>query len=140
VFCRYTCDHGKKATAKNLLKKLCELTEDDCKELIYNIQRNYHLSWKVRTVGEMIAVARQESGTRKLERLDIMALEHFYPEVKHMIVFDVFSRESPIGDKGDRMRLLLMEAGYKKALEDQGRSFIRILNHAKVLQGHLRYD
>ena len=71
---------------------------------------------------------------------DIMALERFDPEVTHMIVFDVLSRESSVGDKGERMRLFLTEAGYKKALENQDRSFIRILNHAKVSQGHLRYD
>ena len=88
----------------------------------------------------MIAVAQQESGTWKLEGHDIMALECFDPEVKHMIIFDVLSRESPIGDKGHRMRLFLTEAGYKKALESQDRSFIQILNHAKVSQGHLQYD
>lgn len=136
VLCRYTCDHDIKATAENLLKKLRELSEDDC----CDIQRNYHLPWKARTVGEMIAVARQESGVRKLEGHDIMALERFDPEVTHMIVFDVLSRESPIGDKGHRMRLFLTEVGYKKALESQYRSFIRILNHAKVSQGHLQYD
>ena len=32
---------------------------------------------------------------------DIMALERFDPEVKHMIVFDVLSYDSPVGDKGD---------------------------------------
>ena len=36
--------------------------------------------------------------------------------------------------------LFLTEAGYKKTLESQDRSFIRILNHAKVSQGHLQYD
>ena len=121
-------------------KAVCELSEDGCRELICDIQRNYHLPWKARTVGGMIAVARQESGARKLEGHDIMALERFDPEVTHMIVFDVLSTESPVGDKGERMRLFLTEAGYKKALENQSRSFIRILNHAKVLQGHLRYD
>ena len=30
-----------------------------------------------------------------------------------MIVFDILSRESHIGDKGDRMRLFLTEAGYE---------------------------
>ena len=69
-----------------------------------------------------------------------MALERFDPEVAHMIVFDVLSREFPIGDKGHRMRLFLKEVGYKKALESQYRSFIQILNHAKVSQGHLQYD
>ena len=140
VFCRYTRDHDKRNIAENLLKKLRELSEDDCRELICDIQKNYHLPQKARTVGEMIAVARQESGARKLEGRDIMALERFDPEVKHMIIFDVLSRESPIGDKGHRMRLFLTEAGYKKALESQDRSFIQILNHAKVSQGHLQYD
>lgn len=88
----------------------------------------------------MIAVARQESGARKLEGHDIMALERFDPEVKHMIVFDVLSGESPIGDKESRMRLFLTEAGYKKALENQDKHFIQILNHAKVTQGYLHYD
>ena len=140
VLCQYTRDYDIKATAENLLKKLRELSEDDCRELIRDIQRNYRLPWKARTVGEMIAVARQESGARKLEGHDIMALERFDPEVTHMIVFDVLSGEASIGDKGDRMRLFLTESGYKKALENQDRSFIQILNHAKVSQGHLRYD
>ena len=126
--------------AENLLKKLRELSENDCREMICDIQKNYHLPQKAKTVGEMIAVARQESGAQKLEGHDIMALERFGPEVKHMIIFDVLSRESPIGDKGHRMRLFLTEVGYKKALESQDKSFIRILNHAKVAQGHLRYD
>ena len=140
VFCQYTRDHDKRATAENLLKKFRDLSEDDCKELICDIQRNYHLPWKARTVGEMIAVARQESGTWKLEGHDIMALERFDPEVTHMVVFDVLSGESPVGDKGHRMRLFLTEAGYEKALENQDKAFIQILNHAKVLQGHLQYD
>ena len=140
VFFRYTCDHDNRNIAENLLKKLRELSENDCRELICDIQKNYHLPRKAKTVGEMIAVAWQESGAQKLEGHDIMALERFDQEVTHMIVFDVLSRESPVGDKGERMRLFLTEAGYKKALENQGRSFIRILNHAKVSRRHLTYD
>lgn len=94
VLCQYTRDHDKKDTAENLLKKLRKLSEDECKELICDIQRNYHLLRKARTVGEMIAVARQESGARKLKGHDIMVLERFGSEVKHMIVFDVLSGES----------------------------------------------
>ena len=137
VFCQYTRDHDKRNIAENLLKKLRELSENDCKELICDIQKNYNLPRKAKTVGEMIAVARQESGAQKLEGHDIMALERFGPEVKHMIIFDVLSRESPIGDKGHRMRLFLTEVGYKKALESQDKSFIRILNHAKVAHQYL---
>ena len=98
------------------------------------------LPWKARTVGEMIAVARQESGAMKLEGHDIMALERFDPEVRHMIVFDVLSDRASVGDIGDRMRLFLTESGYQKALENQNKAFIQILNHAGVMQGHLRYD
>ncbi len=140
VFCQYTRDHDKRATAENLLKKLRELSENDCRELICDIQRNYHLPWKARTVGEMVAVARQESGARKLEGHDIMALERFDPEVTHMIVFDVLSRESPIGDKGKRMRLFLTESGYQKALENQSNQYIHIRNHARIIAGNLKYD
>ena len=140
VLCRYTRDHDKKDVAENLLKKLRELSEDDCRELICDVQRNYHLPYKARTVGEMIAVARQESGARKLEGHDIMALERFDPEVKHMIVFDVLSDKSSIGDKGSRMRLFLTDEGYRKALENQKQQYIHIRNHAKVISGNLQYD
>ena len=69
-----------------------------------------------------------------------MALERFDPEVTHMIVFDVLSGESPIGDKGSRMRLFLTDEGYRKALENQKQQYIHIRNHAKVISGNLQYD
>ena len=127
IFCRCTLDSNKRNIAENLLKKLREFSEIDCRELICDIHKNYHLPWKARTIGEMIAVARQESGARKLEGHDIMALERFDPEVTHMIVFDVLSGEASIGDKDNRMRLFLTESGYKKALENQDKAFIQIL-------------
>ncbi len=140
VFCQYTRDHDKRNIAENLLKKLRELSENDCKELICDIQKNHNLPRKAKTVGEMIAVARQESGARKLEGHDIMALERFDPEVRHMIVFDVLSYDSPVGDKGDKMRLFLTDAGYQKFLDSQERGEVKLKNHAKVSGGHLRYD
>ncbi len=137
---QYTHDQDKKDLFEKLLKKLRGLSETECRELISDIQKNYRLPYKAKTVGEMIAVARQKSGAQKLEGHDIMALERFDPEVKHMIVFDVLSSESPIGDKGSRMRLFLTDEGYQKALENQDKGFIRVLNHTKVTQGHLQYD
>ena len=71
-------------------------------------------AYPARTIGEKIAEARQQSGAEKLKGHDIMALERFDPEVKHMIVFDVLSYDSPVGDKGDKMRLFLTDAGYQK--------------------------
>lgn len=55
-----------------------------------------------------------------------MGLERFDPEVKHMIVFDVLSYDSPVGDKGDKMRLFLTEAGYQKFLESQERGEVKL--------------
>ena len=101
---------------------------------------NYRLPGKARTVGEMLAEARQQSGAQKLAGHDIMALERFAPDTRHMIVFDVLSHESPMGWKGEKMRLFLTEAGYGKALENQEKGFIKIRNHAKVRSGHLHYD
>lgn len=129
-----------KDTAESLLKKLRSLPDDECMDVIREVQATYHLPGKARTVGEMLAEARQRSGAQKLEGHDIMALERFDPDTRHMIVFDVLSADSPVGYKGDRMRLFLTEAGYGKALENQDRGHIWIRNHAKVLSGSLRYD
>ena len=52
----------------------------------------------------------------------------------------VLSWESTIGDKGDKMRLFLTDEGYRKALENQDKGYIKIKNHAKVADGHLHYD
>lgn len=50
-----------------------------------------------------------------------------------MIVFDVLTHDSPVGWKGEKMRLFLTDAGYSKALENQEKGHIKIRSHAKVL-------
>ena len=137
---RYAGDPARRKAAKSLLEKLRPLTDAKCMESVHDIRRNYRLPQEGRTIGDLLAQARQRSGAEQLKGHDIMGLERFDPEVRHMVIFDVLSGESPIGDKGHRMRLFLTEASYKKAVESQDRSFIRILNHAKVSQGHLQYD
>lgn len=67
----------------------------------------------------MLAEARQQSGAQKLYGHDIMALERFDPETRHMLVFDVLSHDSPKGWKGEKTRLFLTGAGYGNALENQ---------------------
>lgn len=56
-----------------------------------------------------------------------MALERFADGTQHMITFDVLSHSSPVGNKGERMRLFLSENGYQKALESQSREECKIL-------------
>lgn len=124
---RYAPDKAMKDTAEGLLKKLRPLSDKECMDVIRDVQKNYRLPGKARTIGEMLAEARQQSGAQKMTGHDIMALERFDPDTRHMIVFDVLSHESPMGYKGDKMRLFLTEAGYGNALENQDKGFIKIL-------------
>ena len=137
---RYTQNQATKDTAESLLAKLRPLSDKECMDVIREVQTNYHLPGKARTVGEMLAEARQQSGAQKLSGHDIMALERFDPATRHMIVFDVLTHDSPVGWKGEKMRLFLTDAGYSKALENQEKGHIKIRNHAKVLSGDLHYD
>lgn len=93
-----------------------------------------------KTIGELLEEARIKSGEPKLAGHDIMALERFGEDTRHMIVFDVLSNESPVGFKGDHMRLFLTGNGYQNASESQSRGEIKVRRHANVLNGHLFYD
>ena len=137
---RYTKSPEQREAAQSLMAKLRVLSDAECMDLVKDIQKNYRLPHPPRTIGEKIAEARQQSGAEKLKGHDIMALERFDPEVKHMIVFEVLSPDSPVGDKGDRMRLFLTDAGYQKFLDSQKRGEVKLKNHAKVSGGHLHYD
>ena len=137
---RYAPNPEIRQTAESLLSKLRLLSDKECMALVNDVQKNYRLPGKARTIGEMLAEARQKSGAEKLAGHDIMALERFDPDTRHMIVFDVLSNESPMGYKGERMRLFLTDQGYQKARENHGKGFIKIRNHAQVIAGNLRYD
>ena len=137
---KYGKDPMRRKTAVNLIEKLGVQTDNQCMELVHGIQNNYRLPQEGRTIGEMIAEARQKSSAEKLKGHDIMALERYDPEVKHMIIFDVLSGDSSVGDKGDRMRLFLTDAGYRKFLDSQKRGEVRLKKHASVSDGYLHYD
>lgn len=137
---RYAPKKEMKDTAESLLAKLRPLTDKECMDLVKEVQKNYRLPDEAKTIGELLAEARQKSGAEKLAGHDIMALERFALDTRHMVVLDVLSHESPVGNKGEKMRLFLTEQGYKKALENQDKGFIKIKNHAKVMAGNLRYD
>ncbi len=138
---RYAGDPARRKASQSLMEKLRILPENECMDVVQDIQKNYQLPQKERTIGEMIAEARQKSGAEKLKGHDIMALERFDPEVKHMIVFKVLSGDCTVGDRGERMRLFLSETGYQKFLAHQEEKIVKIENHAKVFGGgRLHYD
>jgi len=95
---------------------------------------------KEKTIGELLEEARKKSGAAKLAGHDIMDLERFAPDTRHMIVFDVLTHESPIGFKGEKTRTFLTDHGYERSLENERLGHIKIRNHARVTAGHLRYD
>ena len=68
----------------------------------------------------------------------ILALERFMDETRHMIIFDVLS--SPVGEKGERLRLFLSDVGYDKAQASDRRGEIKIRKHAAVIEGHILPD
>lgn len=66
-----------------------------------------------------------------------LAVERFRDDTRHMIIFDVLSPRSPVGQKGDRLRLFLTDEAYVKAQAAQERGYIRIRKHAAVVEGYI---
>ena len=104
-----------------------------------------------KTVGQLMEEMRLKAGAQEYSGHEYMDLNRFADDTRHMIIFDVLTDDSmiifdvltddsPIGWKGERTRVYLTEEGYQKALERQKDGHIKILSHAKVFQGHLRYD
>ena len=138
---RYAGNPDRRKAAESLMEKLRPLADDECMGIVHEIRKNYRLPKEGRTVGEMLAEARRKSGAEQLKGHDIMALERFDPEVRHMVVFEVLSEDSSVGEKGDRTRLFLTDAGYRKFLDRKEKGEIKIQDHAKVSSGgHLHHD
>ena len=71
---------------------------------------------------------------------DMLALERFRDDTRHMVIFDVLDYRSLYGNKGERIRLFLSDAGYEKTQAAQERGCIRIKKHAAVIEGHILPD
>ena len=59
---RYAPNPEIRQTAESLLSKLRLLSDKECMALVNDVQKNYRLPGKARTIGEMLAEARQKSG------------------------------------------------------------------------------
>lgn len=93
-----------------------------------------------KTIAQRMEEARIQAGAQNYKGHDYMDLARFDENTRHMIIFNVLTHDSPVGFRGDRMRLFLSEKGYQDALEHQKRGNIQILSHAKVIRGNLLYD
>ena len=70
----------------------------------------------------------------------ILALERFMDETRHMIIFDVLSWKSPVGEKGERLRLFLSDVGYAKAQASERRGEIKIRIAGEVVRKYLQHN
>lgn len=93
-----------------------------------------------KTIGQLMEEARIKAGAKNYAGHDYMDLMRFDEHTRHMIIFDVLSHESPVGFKGERMRLFFSDAGYERAKESEAKGFTKILSHADVRNGHLYYN
>ena len=68
---------------------------------------------------------------------DELAMERFRDDTRHMIIFDVLDQRSPLGNKGERLRLFLTDEAYARAKAAQEQGYIRIKKHAAVVEGYI---
>ena len=66
-----------------------------------------------------------------------LAVERFRDDTRHMIIFDVLNSYSPVGQKGERLRLFLTDEAYARAKAAQEQGYIRIKKHAAVVEGYI---
>ena len=93
---RYAPNPEIRQTAESLLSKLRLLSDKECMALVNDVQKNYRLPGKARTIGEMLAEARQKSGAEKLAGHDIMALERDGGTVATTSALAVFKPENAV--------------------------------------------
>ena len=58
-----------------------------------------------KTIAQRMEEARIQAGAQNYKGHDYMDLARFDENTRHMIIFHVLTHDSPVGDKGDRMRL-----------------------------------
>ncbi len=71
---------------------------------------------------------------------DLLAVERFRDNTRHMIEFLVLSGDCPLGEQGQYIRRFLSEDDYAEAQITQRRGDIRIYKHAAVIEGHILPD
>lgn len=110
---RYTRNQEIKEAIESLLAKLSSLFADECMAVVRDIQKDYYLSDKLGSSGSSL----QRQGGNPMRR-NWQAMERFAPDIRRVIVFDVLYSNSPVGWKGERMRLFLTKQGYQKSLDN----------------------
>ena len=68
---------------------------------------------------------------------DLLAVERFRDDTRHMVEFEVLKDDNLIALRGETARLFLSEQGYQRILRSQEQKEIRIADHALVVEGRI---
>ena len=71
---------------------------------------------------------------------DLLAVERFRDDTRHMVEFLVLTAGCPLGESGQYIRRFLSEDGYAEAETAQRCGDIRIYKHATIIEGHILPD
>lgn len=71
---------------------------------------------------------------------ELKGTERFLPEVRHMVLLEILTQDSPVGHPGEHYRFFLSEDGYKNTKEHEKDGEISIYYHAAVSGGKLYPD
>ena len=71
---------------------------------------------------------------------DLLAVERFRDDTRHMIIADIRINGLSFGKRGERVRLFLSDEGYASARDSQNRGHIKIIKHATIIEGHILPD
>lgn len=71
---------------------------------------------------------------------DLLAVERFRDDTRHMVEFLVLTEGSPWGTPEQYVRRFLSEDAYRTALQAHQEGSIRIYKHAIIIEGHILPD
>lgn len=128
-----------RAIVESTIDKLTKIPEPDCSRFIADTKARF-LEQRDNSIRRRLAEARAQAKEPVMQGHDLMGLERFLPDTRHMIVLDVLNNDSPVGYKGERYRLFLSDEGYKNAKKSQQRGEIKVRSHAAVAAGRLHPD
>ena len=75
-----------------------------------------------------------------IRRHELKGTERFLSEVRHMVLLEILTQDSPVGHSGEHYRFFLSEEGYKNAKTHERDGEISIYYHAAVSGGRLYPD
>lgn len=132
-------DNLTRVIVENAIGKLQKIPEPECSRFIADTKADF-LKERDNSIRRRLAEARAQTKEPVTQGHDLMGLERFMEDTRHMITLDVLNNESPVGYKGERYRLFLSDEGYQNAKKSQQRGEIKIRSHAEVCAGHLYPD